>query len=123
MRSNGNFDKVCLIIMPANCCTLVTDCKLIDMEGRSIFFKTSWIRLLFPYRRGLISIKWLALLSISETYCLSFTLSVKNESSTIVPNLKGFSILRNFSLRTFSQMYDFIFSFTNMWHVFALFSF
>ena len=49
-----------------------------------------------------LRIRWLGLFTKFIMYFTSFILSVKYSSSTIVPNLKGFSILRLFSLRLFS---------------------
>ena len=55
----------------------VTNCRFNWKTGRDNPFVTFWTRLVLPKRRGLISIRWFSLASISLTFSCSATLSVK----------------------------------------------
>ena len=79
----------------------VTNCRFNWKTGRDNPFVTFWTRLVLPKRRGLISIRWFSLASISLTLPYSATLSVKYSPSTMVLNLNGLFILRFFFNATF----------------------
>jgi hypothetical protein len=74
----------------------VTNCKLSEIVGRFNSETALQIRLVFPYRRGLIKIRWLALSMINFTFTKSAARLVKYSPSTIEPYLKTLSIFISF---------------------------
>lgn len=104
MRSMGCILKNSRSSLAERSVTDVTFCILTVMLFLSICRSTFATTLLFPKRRGLISTKWLGPSRNWRIYATSFTRSVKYSSSTIVPNLKGFSIITTFFVTNFFVM-------------------